>query len=156
MCDGGCAVVVRTLLLWREALLLLTASCQGSSLLYLAVCLDHCVHVVSFSSIDERAMASMDEWIIESSNTRIVLCQPCDDPLLHDSVWVGVGKTSYQPSIFTATSSAYSRIGLMRKVWMEVDGSGWKCADKRGMPARSFLSCIASSEKGLGLGGNAS
>jgi hypothetical protein len=53
MCDGGCAVAVRTLLLWREALLLLTASCSDSSILYLAVCLDHCVHVVSFSSIDE-------------------------------------------------------------------------------------------------------
>jgi hypothetical protein len=47
------------LLLWRDALLLLSASCSDSSLLYLAVCLDHCVHVVSFSSIDELAMASI-------------------------------------------------------------------------------------------------
>ena len=53
MCDGGCAVGVRTLLLWREALLLLTASCFDSSLFHLAVCLDHCVHIVSFSSIDK-------------------------------------------------------------------------------------------------------
>jgi hypothetical protein len=59
----------------------------------------------------------MDEWFRETRNTRIVLCQPCDDPLLHNSVWVGVWKTSYQPSIFTATNSACSRIGLMRKVW---------------------------------------
>jgi len=61
----------------------------------------------------------MDEWFRETRNARIVLCQPCD-PLLHNSVWVGVGKTSYQPLIFTATNSACSRIGLMRKVWMEV------------------------------------
>jgi hypothetical protein len=33
MCDGGCAVVVRTLLLRREALLLLTASCSDSQTL---------------------------------------------------------------------------------------------------------------------------
>jgi hypothetical protein len=79
----------------------------------------------------------MDEWFKETRNTRIALCQPCD-PLLHNSAWVGVGKTSYQPSIFTATNnSACSRIGLMREVWMELWGQTGHAS-----PIVSVLYCI--------------
>jgi hypothetical protein len=118
MCAGGCAVVVRTLLLWREALFLLTASCSDSSLLYLAVCLD-----------DQEYSYCVNHAI----HCFITACG-----------WVsGKRHTSHQFSLLPTLLTREKGVGGSV-------GTNGACLPDL------FLSCIASSEKGLGLGGNAS